>query len=275
MVKYEPGTAVYDAGLRLEAYRFRRSFPKHFHECYVVGYIEDGQGTLICKDVEYALKKGDIVIYNPGDSHSCAESGASLDYWGLHIPKETMLGLTGEVTGRRTLPVFSRNVVSDPEAAWDFRALHQQIMRGSGEFDREERLLLLISRLLRLCGQPAGDPPPAGREAVERACAFMEGHYGERVTLERLREEAGLSKSALLRAFAREKGVTPYSYLENLRVGAAKKLLEQGVPPAEAALRTGFSDQSHFTNYFSRFIGLSPGAYREIFSDRERISDEK
>ena len=274
-MKHESGTAVYDAGLRLEAYRFRRSFPKHFHDFNVVGYIEDGQGELICRDVAYILKKGDLIIYNPGDLHSCAESGAALEYWGLHIPKETMLDLTGEVTGRRVLPVFSRNVVSDPEAAWDFRALHEQIMLGSREFEREERLLLLISRLLRLCGRPVGDPASAGREAVERACAFMEGHYGERITLERLREEAGLSKSALLRAFAREKGVTPYRYLENLRVGAAKRLLEQGVPPAEAALRTGFSDQSHFTNYFSRFIGLAPGAYREMFLDKEQLCHEK
>lgn len=274
-MKNEPGTAVYDQELRLEAYRFRRSFPKHFHEYYVVGYIEDGQGTLICKDVEYALKKGDIVIYNPGDIHSCAESGAALDYWGFHIPRETILDLTEELAGQRVLPVFSRNVISDQEAAWDFRALHQQIMSGSREFDREERLLLLLSRLLRLCGQPFQAPPPAGREAVERARAFMEEHCGERITLERVAGEAGLSKSALLRAFAREKGVTPYNYLESLRIGEAKKLLEQGVPPAEAALRTGFSDQSHFTNYFSRFIGLSPGAYREIFTEKERLSHGK
>ena len=33
-------------------------------------------------------------------------------------------------------------------------------------------------------------------------------------------------------------------------------------------METGFSDQSHFTNYFSRFIGLAPGVYRDIFSDR-------
>ena len=39
--------------------------------------------------------------------------------------------------------------------------------------------------------------------------------------------------------------------------------------PAEAALRTGFSDQSHFTNYFNRVIGLTPGVYREIFLERE------
>lgn len=66
--------------------------------------------------------------------------------------------------------------------------------------------------------------------------------------------------------FTKTKGVTPYSYLENIRIGKAKKLLEQGMPPIEAALQTGFSDQSHFTNYFNRFIGLAPGVYREIFS---------
>ena len=78
-----------------------------------------------------------------------------------------------------------------------------------------------------------------------------------------------MSKSALIRAFTRSKGVTPYRYLENIRVGRAKELLEQGVPPIEAALRTGFSDQSHFTNYWSRLIGLTPGAYGEIFKHTE------
>ena len=58
----------------------------------------------------------------------------------------------------------------------------------------------------------------------------------------------GLSKSTLLRAFTKSKGVTPYSYLQNIRIGEAKKLLEQGLPPVEAAVQTGFSDQSHFTN---------------------------
>lgn len=272
-MKNEPGTAVYDSELRLEAYRFRRSFPKHFHEYYVIGYVEAGQGSLICKDVEYFLKPGDLVICNPGDLHSCAESGAALDYWGLHIPKETMLELAGELTGRRTLPWFSKNVLFDGEAACCCRALHEQIMSGFREFDREERLLLLLSRLLRLCGQPFERAVPASGGAVERACAFMERRYGERISLDRLCQEAGLSKSALVRAFVREKGVTPYSCLESIRVGEAKKLLERGVPPAEAALRTGFSDQSHFTNYFSRFIGLPPGAYREIFLDKEGPPD--
>ena len=85
----------------------------------------------------------------------------------------------------------------------------------------------------------------------------------------------GLSKSTLLRAFTKSKGVTPYSYLQNIRIGEAKKLLEQGLPPVEAALQTGFSDQSHFTNYFNRYIGLAPGGYREIFLMKENSEDKK
>lgn len=102
----------------------------------------------------------------------------------------------------------------------------------------------------------------------------MEQHFADRINLNQICHHAGLSKSTLLRAFTRSKGITPYSYLENIRIGKAKKLLEQGVPPIEAAMQTGFSDQSHFTNYFNRFIGLAPGLYRDIFLEKESTKEE-
>ena len=74
-----------------------------------------------------------------------------------------------------------------------------------------------------------------------------------------------LSKAALLRAFVREKGITPYRYLETVRIAAAKVLLQRGMRPAEAALRTGFADQSHFSRQFRRHMGLPPGVYRKMF----------
>lgn len=45
-----------------------------------------------------------------------------------------------------------------------------------------------------------------------------------------------------------EKGITPYRYFETIRINEAKKMLEQKVDSIEAAIRTGFSDQSHFSN---------------------------
>lgn len=85
------------------------------------------------------------------------------------------------------------------------------------------------------------------------------------ITLDDLSKLAGLSKYYLLRSFTKQKGISPYSYLETIRIGKAKKLLEQGVLPVDAALQTGFSDQSHFSNFFKKFIGLTPKQYMNIY----------
>lgn len=274
-------TVVYDSDLRIEAYRLAgmiQPFPKHFHSYYVVGIQESGRPVLSCRGRTCTLQDGDVLLFNPGDSHGCGRSGRTAmdyDYRGCSISQEVMLDLTEEVTGRRELPGFSQNVISDGEVACGVRRLHQLVMEGSREFGKEEALLMLLSLLLQRYGKPFSSCVPPCRMEIERACAFMEEHYAQRISLDQICRHAGLSKSTLLRAFAREKGVTPYSYLENIRIDRAKKLLEQGVPPAEAALRTGFSDQSHFTNYFSRFIGLAPGLYRDIFKHQEDIIYEK
>lgn len=274
-MKKETRTVVYDDELRIEAYRFEgivQPFPNHFHEYYVIGFVEDGKRVLSCKNREYAVKKGHVLLFNPGDNHACVQSDdGKMDYRGFNIKKEVMVDLAEEITGRRELPGFSRNVIFDEEIACYLHPLHELVMKGSSEFGKEENLLLLVSLLTQKYGQPFESCVPECREEIEKACAFMEQYHAERICLDQVCRCAGLSKSTLLRAFTKSKGVTPYSYLENVRIGKAKKLLEQGVSPVEAALQTGFSDQSHFTNYFSRFIGVSPGAYRSIFIEQTGV----
>ena len=277
-MKKETRTVVYDDELRLEAYRFegtQQPFPNHFHEYYVIGFVESGERCLSCKNNEYAIQKGNVLLFNPGDNHACVQNdGGTLDYRGFNISKEVMLDLTEEVTGKRELPGFSENVIFDEEVICYLHPLHEMVMKGLCDFGKEENLLLLISMLIQRYGQPFENRIPECREEIEKACRFMEQHFAERIYLDQICRYAGLSKSTLLRAFTKSKGVTPYSYLENIRIGEAKKLLEQGFPPIEAALRTGFSDQSHFTNYFNRFIGLSPGVYREIFLAKSSGEDK-
>lgn len=272
-MKKEIRTVVYDDELHIEGYRFEgivQPFPNHFHEYYVIGFVEDGERVLSCKNQEYMISKGHVLLFNPGDNHACVQSDdGTLDYRGLNITKEVMLNLAEEVTGKRALPGFSQNVIFDEEVTCYLRPLHELVMKGSCGFGKEESLLLLVTRLIRKYGQPFEGCIPECPDGIAKACAFMEQHYAERICLDQICRCAGLSKSTLLRAFAKSKGVTPYSYLENIRIGKARKLLEQGVPPIEAALQIGFSDQSHFTNYFNRFIGLSPGIYREIFLEKD------
>lgn len=278
-MRKEIKTLVYDEELRLEAYRFEgigRPFPNHFHDYYVIGLIEKGERRLWCRHQEYTIGTGQILLFNPGDTHACVQAdGCALDYRGFNIATEIMLDLAEEITGKRALPGFSPAVLCDEEVSCYLRPLHDLVMNGSLEFGKEESLLLLmLSLLMQRYGQPFEECIPECREEIERACALMEEHAAERISLDQICREAGLSKSTLLRAFAKSKGVAPYCYLESLRIGRAKKLLEQGMSPMEAALQTGFSDQSHFTNYFTRFIGLTPGAYRDIFLKSDEANRE-
>lgn len=273
-MKKEIRTVVYDEDLRLEAYRFVgivQPFPNHFHEHYVIGFVEDGARKLSCRNKEYSIERGAIVLFNPGDNHACVQSdGGTFDYRGFNISKGTMLALAEEITGKRELPGFSENVVYDEEAVCCLRPLHEMVMKGDGGFGKEETLLFLLSLLIQNYGQPFESCIPECRQEIERACEYMEQHFTEHIYLDQICRHAGISKSTLLRAFTKSKGITPYRYLETIRINEAKKLLAKGVPPVEAAMRTGFSDQSHFTNYFSQFLGLAPGIYREIFDQKNQ-----
>lgn len=270
----EMRTVVYDDDLQIEAYRFEgivQPFPNHFHEHYVLGFVENGQRILSCKNKEYHIGSGNGILFNPGDNHACVQSdGGTFDYRGFHISKRVMLGLAEEVTGKRELPGFSKNVLYDDEITCYLRPLHEMVMRGISDFGKEENLLFLISALIQKYGQPFESCIPECPQEIEKACEFMRQHFCERISLDQICRYAGLSKSTLLRAFTKSKGITPYRYLETIRINEAKLLLEKGVLPIDAALQTGFSDQSHFTNYFSRFIGLAPGVYREIFLEKNK-----
>ena len=274
----ETRTIVYDDELQIEAYSlngFVRAFPKHFHEYYVFGLIEGGKRLLSCKNEEYRLQKNDIVVFNPGDNHSCSPVGnESLDYRGINIPKETMLRITREITKESYLPSFSTNVIYDEEIANLLRSLHQLMITESHEFEKEEIFFFFMTHLLQKYGMiPEKELNNCSME-IEKACAYIEKNFSRHISLDELCNHIGMSKSTILRAFTKGKGVTPYCYLENVRISKAKRLLEQGVALSEVAQTTGFSDQSHFTNYFSRFIGISPKTYQEIFLCKEKEKHE-
>ncbi|MDT3424867.1 AraC-like DNA-binding protein/mannose-6-phosphate isomerase-like protein (cupin superfamily) [Paenibacillus forsythiae] len=266
----EVRTVVFDADLELEAYRFEgimQKFPNHFHDYYVIGFIEQGKRLLHCHHEEYILNSGDVVIFNPYDPHACEQiDGGTLDYRCINIQPEVMRQYVQEIAGVDYLPCFTPTVLYRSELAASLRELHLMISEGHSDFQKEELLLFLLEQLLREdsdLSAPGPSREPASE--IKRICEYIESHFAESITLDQLSQLAGLSKYHLLRSFTKQKGISPYSYLATIRINHAKKLLEQGMPPIDVALQTSFSDQSHFTNYFKKLIGLTPKQYARVF----------
>jgi AraC-like DNA-binding protein len=176
-----------------------------------------------------------------------------------------MQGLVSEIANIDKLPYFAPTIILDKEVREYYRVLHENIMNGAGEFENDELLFFMISILLKRYNEPFLEQERECNDEIEVTCRFLEEHFTETISLEELCNLSGLSKSTLLRSFTKSKGMTPYRYLQSVRINTARKLLEQGDSLIDTALKTGFSDQSHFSKFFSMFIGLTPGTYRDIF----------
>ena len=85
----------------------------------------------------------------------------------------------------------------------------------------------------------------------------------ERLSVERLAEQAAMSPRHFARAFAAEVGLTPAKAIERLRLDAARTLVEAGRAPIDqVAESVGFGDPERMRRAFLRAFGQPPQALR-------------
>ena len=94
-----------------------------------------------------------------------------------------------------------------------------------------------------------------------RVLEMMHARPDTRLTIDALAREAGLSPAHFARAFKESVGRPQHQHLVALRLERARRLLEApGAALSDVALRAGFADQAHFTRFFKRQFGVTPGA---------------
>ncbi len=95
---------------------------------------------------------------------------------------------------------------------------------------------------------------------------YIYAHIKERITIEDLSREYGVSTSYLSRLFKKETGISVSSYIRDQKIGIAKNLLRfSEYSIVEIAERLSFSDQSHFIQQFRESVGMTPKKYREKY----------
>ncbi|MDO4338864.1 MAG: AraC family transcriptional regulator [Eubacteriales bacterium] len=93
---------------------------------------------------------------------------------------------------------------------------------------------------------------------------YIYSHIKERITIEDLAEEFGVSASYLSRLFKKETGVSVSAYIREQKIDIAKNLLRfSDYSMIEIANRLAFSSQSHFIQQFRESVGMTPKKYRD------------
>ena len=139
-------------------------------------------------------------------------------------------------------------------------------MLASGASVPEASVSLTIYTLL--CGMVSPAPPAApepGGGAVGEAVRFMKSNLSAPLSVADVSRSVHVSPSHFTRMFRERMGCSPYEFLLNLRIDAAKRLLKSTrLSIAEIASETGFGSQSNFIYAFHEKAGMSPGKFRNI-----------
>ncbi|WP_332307141.1 AraC family transcriptional regulator [Saccharomonospora marina] len=169
-----------------------------------------------------------------------------------------------------------RPVLADPLLRHRVHQVHQALATRTEHLEAESRLALVVERLR---GHPRQvQPDPGGNATLNtgsdpglaaRLRELLEAHVTQGITLYEAATRLHANRAHLVRAFGREYGIPPHSYLTSRRVDLARRHLLAGHSPAEAAALSGLHDQSHLNRHFTRLVGVPPGRYA-----RSRVSYE-
>jgi AraC-like DNA-binding protein len=254
----------------------RHTFPRHTHEQFGIGVIHRGAQKSLSGRGMVEAGPGDAITVNPGEVHDGAPIGDAGRSWRmLYFDPAVIAEAARDISqGRTTTFEFTRPVIGDTRIAARFGALFSAVTAGrpgltdeatpadaQASVAREETMLMLLAEVMRDGNGFAPDrsvPAP-----ISAARSLIDDDPAAAITLADLARESGLSRFQVLRGFARATGLTAHAYILQRRLAAARRLIAQGRPLAQAALDSGFADQSHMTRTFVRTYGISPGAYAE------------
>jgi len=239
------------------------AFGRHTHEQFGVGLIHRGAQKSASGRGPVEAGPGDIITVNPGEVHDGAPIGDHGRGWRmLYFDPTVVASAMADISdGRMTRAVeFEHPVIRDERLARLFGRLFPLMTTDSTarcELALDEALLLVLGRLF----QPKDDRQEAVPPGIASARALIDDCPSSSLTLADLARSADLSRYQFLRGFARATGLTPHAYIMQRRLHRARGLIGRGCTLSEAALESGFSDQSHMTRLFVRSFGMAPGAY--------------
>ncbi|MFI5225037.1 MAG: helix-turn-helix domain-containing protein [Candidatus Limnocylindrales bacterium] len=237
------------------------AYPPHTHDVWTL-FIVDRGGIRYDLDRRSRGAEPSMVSVLPPHVVHDGRAASSAGY------RKRVLYLETTVLGEDLIgPAVDGPVLRDDTLRSDVSALHDALRCRDDALEAETRLAFLAERIRATLGYRGAERADiGGRDAAEMLRAYLDGNLFEPVTLRTAAELVGVGETQLARAFSDTFGIAPHAYLIGRRLDAARLRILDGQPLADVAAEVGFCDQAHLTRRFRRFLGTTPGRFRDAIS---------
>lgn len=230
---------------------------RFYSETYDMVLVREGTSVILSGGKELASAPGTVMVLEPRTVFSHVSIPMPETVQILHIAPAVVDEARPQL-GPNARRHEGSAVLRNPPIHEALVQLHTALASDATPLDRQVLFSSLVRSFFedRLLRAITVEP-----RAVQRVRDILHAHFREPTPLTQLSRESGMSPFYLSRCFRRAFGVAPHTYQTLLRVANARDLLVRGVPPSEAAVASGFCDQSHLTRQFRRAFGLTPSRY--------------
>ena len=265
-------------------------------QSYLCFLVEDGEGELVYEGKKYELRRGDVVFidcrkayshstgnnYNVDNSRidsACENPFKKL--WSLrwcHFYGPSMPAIYAKYCERGGLPVIRGTDVACGDdmargaAFSQYKTLLTDIytLASSSDYIRDMRINGKLNDLLTLLMESswhrgAHTNAPKKME-ISQVKSFLDEHYKEKLSLESVASHFFIDKHYLARLFKEQYGVTLVTYLQQVRITHAKRMLRfTDKTIEEIGLECGIGELNYFSRVFKKLEGVSPSEFRRVW----------
>lgn len=230
------------------------------HSMYELTYVDRGQLHCVVDGNGETLKQGQLMFFTPNQWH--------MQYTDLNV---TARFLTIAFDMESDLPLTLANRVFDlssAEAVFLKQLLFEIDVNDafSDDFIRCNLKLLLLSLLRDVGGRKKRLKTPLALRnenlIVSRTLQYIADHVYDRLSVEIVAKETGVSASHLTALFHRQMNISPGEYIRRVKLEESKCLIREGkMNFSQIAAKLNYSTIHHFSRQFKDNFGISPSEY--------------
>ena len=237
----------------------------HSHPFCEIMLVLSGGGLIVIDGVEYKVKKGDIIVYNPDTVHSestIGDVGIELAYFGISNSK------IGNLPSDCIIDSYASPILHTGEYEEEYQFYFMSLVKEVASDKPYNEIIskylarLIMIGILRLANISEAKFVTNG--IFTRIHNYLNKHYTEIESMDQICEELKISKYYLSHVFKKYMGKPPMQYVAAKRIAYAKKLLEEtDLSATEIGEMCGYDDHVLFFKAFKKQEGVTPITFRK------------
>jgi AraC-like DNA-binding protein len=226
---------------------------------FLIHYVISGKGRFYCGSSIYELSKGQAFVIFPNTVVKyCADEKEPWEYsWVVFTGDNSFEIMT-------KLGIFLQKPVFTPENPKALQRVMERMPRERSLEIRENLLFTsVLFELFALIAEEGKGVNKLNRYFIA-ATGYIKAHFAEDLTVDKVAEAVGVSRTYLFSVFKTACQKSPKEYILELRMERAGMLLNStDLNIGFISNSVGYADPLLFSKMFKKYYGLSPKAFRE------------